>query len=120
MFRRLLVAPAAAIAALSLGASTQVATADHYHTNCNDHGLVHGTYTSDNAFHARVTGWSCQETSYCYAGGPQGFLTGNASGPGVTCDAFARGASRGECSAWAYVELDNRFGWHVHYAHSRC
>lgn len=44
----------ALLAAFSWGAAVRVALADHYHTNCIAHGLVHGSNTYDGSFHSRV------------------------------------------------------------------
>lgn len=114
--------PAAAVA-LSLGAITNVATADHYHINCNNHGLVHGSSTADSNYHARVEGTPCRGAAYCTVGqwgNPlfDGYVPGN----GTTCNVHAVGYGP-ECAGTADVEAfyaNGAFVLHRHYAHSRC
>lgn len=113
----LLVLAALGVAVLGV---TGAANAEHYHTNCNDHGLVHGSSTSDTAFHARVVGGPCQAVSYCYVGAYNvGYLATYVASPGVTCDSFTQWQAA-ECGGYADTQLNGRFGWHRHYAHNWC
>lgn len=111
-----------AAAAFSFGAITNIATADHYHVNCNNHGLVHGSSTVDSNYYARVEGTPCQGNTYCMTGQYNSGIYYQNAGPGVTCNAPAPGYGP-ECAGWAKVELlrsGPEFSYHQHYAHNRC
>ena len=114
------------LASLSCGAITSVATADHYHVNCVNHGLVHGASTNDSAFHSRVEGstYDCAWfPSRCDPGQWSNvFMYGNA-GRGATCDTFA-GNVGPECVGLSRTAKGDIgiyvFAYHAHWAHNRC
>lgn len=113
----------AAIAAASLGALTELASADHFHTNCVPHGFVHGTSTGDGSFHARVEG-GCGNpgkktcTLYIY-NAPYGSSEEVGAGDSTTCNAWSYAGGR-ECAATARVDFDSVFESHPHNAHNWC
>lgn len=110
----------AAAVALSRGAITNIATADHYHVNCNNHGLVHGSSTADSNYHARVEGTPCRGAyAYCGVGQWGNLISEGWTGAGVTCNVHAYGYGP-ECGGTADVLLESRFSQHRHYAHNRC
>lgn len=111
----------AAAVAFSFGAIASVATADHYHVNCNNHGLVHGSSTADSNYHARVEGTPCyaRHNSACIVRQWTNYITATYASAGVTCNAHAVGYGP-ECAGAADVELRGFFGEHRHYAHNRC
>lgn len=109
----------AAAAAFSCGAITNIATADHYHVNCNNHGLVHGSSTSDSSYHARVEGTPCQGSSFCRVGQWDSALVERWASAGQTCNAHAYGYGP-ECVGFAEVSLHGHIYGHRHNAHNWC
>jgi len=106
-----------ALAAFSFGAIVQVASAGHYHVNCNSHGFVHGGSNYDSAYHSRVEGLPCRDPSSCDVGQfGRRIKYGTSQQPGVTCDTFLTGYGP-ECDGNAWTELFTRFGYHRHDAH---
>ncbi len=116
------VAVLAAVAALSTGAIAGVAadaTADHWHVNCNGHGLVHGESTNDGSFFSRVDSGPCHNSSRCDLFQYDSVLGYAAAAPGVTCNNWSRNyGNYYECPGNARVELSTRFGYHRHNTHS--
>ncbi|HEV3001563.1 MAG TPA: hypothetical protein VGW75_12550 [Solirubrobacteraceae bacterium] len=109
----------ATLAAFAFGAVIKVASASHYHTNCNGHGLVHGNSTSDSAYHSRVEGGPCQRTSRCDVGQFGNIVSYGGAAAGVTCDNFLSGYGP-ECYGNAWTRLTDAFDYHRHDAHSPC
>lgn len=109
-----------AAAAFSFGAITNIATADHYHVNCNNHGLVHGSSTADSNYHSRVEGSPCVMASRCKVGQWGNNIREGWGTPGATCNIQLVGYGP-ECGGTADVFAD-KWGpsFHRHYAHNRC
>jgi len=108
--------------AFSFSAIVTIASADHYHTNCVDHGFVHGESTTDGSFFSRVYEGcgSTQRTCKIYSGGAwQGTQTVN-SGTG-TCNLWSQSlGSFTECASYAKVYSSGVFSEHDHLAHNWC
>lgn len=109
----------AAAAAFSFGTITSIATGEHYHVNCNNHGLVHGSSTADSNYHARVEGTPCQEFSFCRANQWGTAVVERYASTGQTCNAHAYGYGP-ECAGSADVNMYRHIYGHRHYAHNRC
>jgi hypothetical protein len=107
----------AVFAAFSFGAIVRVASASHFHVNCNGHGLVHGNSTSDGYFHSRVDGDPCHSGSRCDIGYYHNVYYYASASAGTTCDQIMLAT---ECAGNAWVELNGRFSDHRHDAHDPC
>lgn len=116
-------------AAFAFGAAVRVAVADHYHVYCNaggaaGHGFVHGTSTTDNAWHARVELGCGATLKHCEGGsigrGSKGYTQSIES----TCDRLVYGSTSWskdqECWGWAFAQQSGRISGHNHWAHGRC
>lgn len=103
------------------GALVKAAWADHYHTNCVGHGLVHGSSNNDGSFHSRVEHGCGTGAKRCaiYSGGSwQGDVT---VGGSSTCNAWSQTfGSFTECASTARVSYSGVFGEHAHRAHNWC
>lgn len=109
----------AATPAVSFAAITSLETADHYHVNCNNHGLVHGSSTRDSAYHSRVESGPCQAYAACDVGQVSNIILRGSTNPGVTCDTFLSGYGP-ECDGFAKTGTDGPFVYHRHNAHNPC
>lgn len=96
------------------------ASAGHYHNNCVDHGLVHGSSTTDNSWHSRVEGGcgnpgmkSCLVVS---ASGVTFYASYIGTGNNATCNQWSNYCCS-EQSGHANVGFVNVFSSHNHYAH---
>lgn len=110
-------AAAGLVLGIACGAMTAVAPASHYHVNCNNHGLVHGSSTTDGWFHSRVEGTPCQRGSRCDVGQFSTIYYYGSAGAGVTCNQLLNAT---ECAGNAWVRLNDAFAYHRHDAHSPC
>lgn len=116
----------AVLGATSLGAIVGVAHAQrHYHTyNSIAHGVVHGSDTRDNNFHARVDS-PFGGTNYCLLGDEGTFPWYHDSYHTTVgtdrCNDYNRDHYRGywnECRSMAAVAHSSRLGAHTHLAHN--
>jgi hypothetical protein len=115
----------AAMTAFFFGAVIKVATADHYHTAgyCGaPNGLVHGSSTTDQAYHARIELGNCPPThKYCAVYNSQsGGALNYAETYDSTCNAFTSWNGAAECHGYAVVDYEVVFGQHNHLAHNWC
>ncbi|HEX8103882.1 MAG TPA: hypothetical protein VF533_14795 [Solirubrobacteraceae bacterium] len=116
------VACVALLAAFSWGAAVRVALADHYHTNCVGHGLVHGDSLTDGSYFSRVEAGCGSPYRRCdiYSGGA---FVGSAtvSGTTATCNLWSRNyPNTVECMSAARVYSQGVFADHYHNAHNWC
>lgn len=106
--------------AVSLYAAA-TAFAAHYHTNCVGHGFVHGSSTTDNAFHARVeAGCGNPGSKNCVLRSTNGaiFIASHSIAAGVNqgCNAFSN-YGFWERSSKATVDFNGVFVSHDHFPH---
>lgn len=108
--------------AFSFAAIVRVATADHYHTNCVDHGFVHGESTTDGSFFGRVDA-GCGSTFRTCDLYTYGNLIGSmsVSGTSTTCNNWSLSyGSYTECASTTHTSSSGVFSSHVHKAHNWC
>lgn len=96
------------------------ASAGHYHNNCVDHGMVHGSSTTDGAWHARVEG-GCGNpgTKSCLVKSSSGtthYASYVGAGSTATCNQFSYGCCN-EQTGYAQVGFVAVFSTHNHNAH---
>lgn len=113
---------AAVLAALTLAAMVAfsgTATANHYHTNCVGHGMVHGSSTTDGSFFARVEG-GCSDPGMKTCSVRTGSLVYATSyigtGNPATCNQWSNYCCA-EQSSYATVDFNGVFSSHSHYPH---
>jgi hypothetical protein len=121
---RLLGIPGAIALGACLGAglaSSPAAQANHYHTACVNHGFVHGSSTTDNAFHSRIEAGcgnpGLKRCRFNYIGG--GGLSNYdevPTGVNLTCNFFSNN-QWGELASTAEVLFEGVFSAHGHGAH---
>lgn len=108
--------------AAAFAASVQVATAAHWHSNCVNHGILHGESSDDASFFSRVeAGCSSNDQRTCDVYVSGSYVGGLSATGSTTCSAWSR--SYGwytECAGSAVVSFSGVFGSHTHYAHSPC
>ena len=110
----------ALLSAFSFGAIVQLAFADHYHVTCVGHGFVHGDYTTDGSFFARVETGCGSSSRSCYLYVSGSFIGGLSVG-NATCNAWSRDyGTYTECHGSAYVTFVPNFNGHTHLAHNWC
>ncbi len=110
------------LAAFSFGAIVRVASADHYHNACVDHGFVHGDSTTDGSFFARVYEGCGSSLRVCDLYNYGSFVGGQSVGAYTgTCNAWSLSfGSYTECASTAHVYSSGVFSSHVHKAHNWC
>lgn len=108
--------------ALSLGAITQVAWAQHhYHVNCVGHGFVHGESTTDGSFFSRVLYGCGSGPRHCAIYNYGSFVGDLAVGGTSTCNAWSYTyGTYVECASSARVFYSGVFSSHDHYAANWC
>jgi hypothetical protein len=110
------------VCSFAFGGLVRVAFADHYHTNCVDHGFVHGNSLTDGSFYGRVEPGcgSTLRTCDLYTSGA--FVGGQiVTGTTATCTAWSRDfGSFTECASTTHVASSGVFGEHVHAASNWC
>lgn len=96
------------------------ASAGHYHNNCVDHGLVHGSSTTDGSWHARVEGGcgnpglkSCLVKS---SSGTTYYASYIGTGNSATCNQWSNYCCN-EQTGYANVGFSAVFSTHNHFAH---
>jgi hypothetical protein len=103
-----------------LGLAVAESKGDHYHTVCNDHGMVHGDSTNDSIYHGRMMRSPCRGVAGCEVGQFHDPAISYAYTPaGISCDVMLRGYGP-ECAGWGGGSMYARVGRHPHQAHSPC
>jgi hypothetical protein len=122
---RFLRVPSAIALGVCLGASLgspPAALANHYHTTCVNHGFVHGSSTTDNAFHSRIEagcgnpGLKRCRFTFIDGGGLQPQYDQVPAGVNVTCNLFSNN-QWGESASLAEVLFEGVFSAHSHGSH---
>jgi hypothetical protein len=107
--------------AFSFGAITTFAWAGHYHTSCVAHGFVHGDYTTDGSFFARVIDGCGATTKRCDLYTYGSFIGGYTVGGTATCSAWSlEFGNYTECASKAQTYYYGVFSDHAHLAHNYC
>lgn len=110
-------------AGLSISAS--LALAAHYHSvNNSDHGLVHGSSTTDGSFFGRTYPYYIGSVAYCGVGDTDnGINYGSSTNSGNLCSVWTEAyyVKINECRGATYNQVAGGpapVSYHNHYAHS--
>lgn len=111
--------------AVSIGAiGGTAAEAAHWHTNCAEHGLQHGSSTTDGSYFAAIYNQCGNTLKTCNLYGNYGATTLFLYSTYVNeCSAWSKGNTSNppaECTGNAHVDYDGVFVSHEHNSHVGC